>query len=198
MPPRRARAEFEIRMNRLFGSQRTSDANSPIGSGIPIGSATHWQSRDRDRRQPRHRPRDRRDARRGRHAPGRGGALARSARELAASLETRRCVPGGRSARARTAPAAVVAATVAQFGRLDLLVNNAGATKRGDFLDAVGTPTGPTASALKFFGAMRGCRAAWPHLQRLAAPSSTSSASAVEPARRSSPLAARSTRRCST
>src|SRR5262245_36661151 len=32
------------------------------------------------------------------------------------------------------APAALVAATVERFGRLDLLVNNAGATKRGDFL----------------------------------------------------------------
>jgi NAD(P)-dependent dehydrogenase (short-subunit alcohol dehydrogenase family) len=62
------------------------------------------------------------------------------------------------------APAAVVAATVAHFGQLDLLVNNAGATSRGDFL------TLPDAAwsdgfALKFFGAMRCCRAAWPHLQ---------------------------------
>src|SRR5205807_384704 len=62
------------------------------------------------------------------------------------------------------APAAVVAAAVARFGRLDLLVNNAGATKRGDFLKL------PDADwddgfALKFFGAMRCCRAAWPHLR---------------------------------
>lgn len=61
-------------------------------------------------------------------------------------------------------PARAVAATVAHFGQLDLLVNNAGATKRGDFL------TLPEADwsdgfALKFFGAMRCCRAAWPYLQ---------------------------------
>src|SRR5215831_9636043 len=31
------------------------------------------------------------------------------------------------------APAAVIAATMERFGRLDLLVNNAGATRRGDF-----------------------------------------------------------------
>src|SRR6476620_10272388 len=32
-------------------------------------------------------------------------------------------------------PTAVVAATVEKFGRVDLLVNNAGATKRGDFFE---------------------------------------------------------------
>jgi len=61
------------------------------------------------------------------------------------------------------APAAVVAAALARFGQIDLLVNNAGATKRGDFL------TLPDADwmdgfALKFYGAMRLCRAAWPYL----------------------------------
>ncbi len=63
------------------------------------------------------------------------------------------------------APAALVAAAVERFGRLDLLVNNAGATKRGDFLEM------PDADwsdgfALKFFGAMRCCREAWPHLRK--------------------------------
>src|SRR5207342_2137768 len=33
------------------------------------------------------------------------------------------------------APAALVAAALARFGRLDALVNNAGATVRGDFLE---------------------------------------------------------------
>jgi 3-oxoacyl-[acyl-carrier protein] reductase len=62
------------------------------------------------------------------------------------------------------APAAVVAAAVARFGRLDLLVNNAGATKRGDFM-ALPDADWDDGFSLKFFGAMRGCRAAWPHLQ---------------------------------
>ena len=58
---------------------------------------------------------------------------------------------------------ALIAAAVARFGRIDLLVNNAGATKRGDFLSL------PDADwhegfGLKFYAAMRLSRAAWPHL----------------------------------
>jgi len=34
-----------------------------------------------------------------------------------------------------SAPAALAAATVARFGRIDILAANAGATKRGDFLE---------------------------------------------------------------
>jgi 3-oxoacyl-[acyl-carrier protein] reductase len=63
-----------------------------------------------------------------------------------------------------TAPAAAVAATVDHFGRLDLLVNNAGATARGDFL-GLSEEAWQDGFALKFFGAMRCCRAAWPHLK---------------------------------
>jgi 3-oxoacyl-[acyl-carrier protein] reductase len=61
------------------------------------------------------------------------------------------------------APSAIVAATMANFGRLDVLVNNAGATKRGDFL-ALTDSDWADGFALKFFGAMRLSRAAWPHL----------------------------------
>src|SRR5215470_1991596 len=59
--------------------------------------------------------------------------------------------------------AAVVDATVKRFGRIDLLVNNAGATKRGDFFELTDADW-DDGFALKFFGAMRLCRAAWTHL----------------------------------
>jgi NAD(P)-dependent dehydrogenase (short-subunit alcohol dehydrogenase family) len=61
--------------------------------------------------------------------------------------------------------ATLVAMAVEVFGRLDLLVNNAGATKRGDFLELT---DGDWADgfALKFMGAVRMARAAWPHLRR--------------------------------
>ena len=61
------------------------------------------------------------------------------------------------------APSAIVAATMANYGRVDVLVNNAGATKRGDFL-ALTDSDWADGFALKFFGAMRLRRAAWPHL----------------------------------
>jgi 3-oxoacyl-[acyl-carrier protein] reductase len=58
----------------------------------------------------------------------------------------------------------VVAATIAHFDTLDLLVNNAGATKRGDFLE-LSDADWDDGYRLKFFGAMRCSRAAWPHLR---------------------------------
>ena len=59
----------------------------------------------------------------------------------------------------------VVDATLEKFGRLDILVNNAGATKRGDFLTLTDEEWAD-GYALKFFGAMRLSRAAWPHLMK--------------------------------
>lgn len=58
----------------------------------------------------------------------------------------------------------VVAETIRKFGRIDLLVNNAGATKRGDFLTLTDEEW-QDGFALKFYAAMRLSRAAWPHLQ---------------------------------
>jgi NAD(P)-dependent dehydrogenase (short-subunit alcohol dehydrogenase family) len=58
----------------------------------------------------------------------------------------------------------IVVSTIKKFGKLDLLVNNAGATKRGDFL-ALTDQEWADGFALKFYGAMRLSRAAWPHLQ---------------------------------
>lgn len=58
----------------------------------------------------------------------------------------------------------ILAATIEKFGKLDLLVNNAGATKRGDFLQLTDEEWAD-GFALKFFGAMRLSRAAWTPLQ---------------------------------
>ena len=58
----------------------------------------------------------------------------------------------------------VVAVTIERFGKLDLLVNNAGATKRGDFLKLTDDEW-TDGFALKFYAAMRLSRAAWTHLK---------------------------------
>lgn len=83
--------------------------------------------------------------------------------ELAKSLSTE-CLTHAADLREPAAPAEVVANAVARFNQIDLLVNNAGATQRGDFLTLSDELWGD-GFALKFFGAMRCCRAAWPHLK---------------------------------
>jgi 3-oxoacyl-[acyl-carrier protein] reductase len=93
-------------------------------------------------------------------------AVARSKDQLetlAASLPTD-CLAQAVDLRQPSAARTVVDATVARFGRIDLLVNNAGATKRGDFFELTDADW-EDGFSLKFFGAMRLCRAAWPHLE---------------------------------
>jgi len=66
--------------------------------------------------------------------------------------------------RADDAAPRVIDFTQAGYGQIDLLVNNAGATKRGEFFDLT-EEDWADGFALKFFGAVRLTRAAWPHLQ---------------------------------
>jgi 3-oxoacyl-[acyl-carrier protein] reductase len=61
--------------------------------------------------------------------------------------------------------AQVVEAAVAKFGTVDIVVNNAGATKRGDF-ESLTDDDFIDGFALKYYGAVRMTRAAWPHLKR--------------------------------
>ena len=83
--------------------------------------------------------------------------------ELASTITTKSLVQAV-DLREPDSPARVVAATVEHFGGLDLLVNNAGATRRGDFLE-LSDADWDDGYRLKFFGAMRCARAAWPHLR---------------------------------
>jgi len=62
------------------------------------------------------------------------------------------------------APQMLVDFALAQYGRLDIVVNNAGATKRGKFLELTDAEFAD-GFELKYFGAMRVSRAAWRHLK---------------------------------
>jgi 3-oxoacyl-[acyl-carrier protein] reductase len=53
---------------------------------------------------------------------------------------------------------------IAKFGRIDIVVNNAGATRLGDFFELTDADWAD-GFALKFFAAVRVTRAAWPHLK---------------------------------
>ena len=63
------------------------------------------------------------------------------------------------------APQALVKAAVGAFGAIDIVVNNAGATRRGDFLE-LSEADWEDGFELKFFGAVRLTRAAWPYLKQ--------------------------------
>ena len=63
------------------------------------------------------------------------------------------------------APAGVVNAALAAYGGIDSVVNNAGATKHGDFFE-LSEADWSDGFALKFFCSVRLTRAAWPHLKQ--------------------------------
>ena len=62
------------------------------------------------------------------------------------------------------APARLADFAMERAGRIDIVVNNAGATRRGDF-ETLTDDDWSDGFALKFFGAVRLTRAAWPHLK---------------------------------
>jgi 3-oxoacyl-[acyl-carrier protein] reductase len=66
--------------------------------------------------------------------------------------------------REEDAAARLVEFAVRETGRIDLVVSNAGATKRGEF-EALSDADFQDGFALKYFGAVRLTRAAWPHLK---------------------------------
>jgi NAD(P)-dependent dehydrogenase (short-subunit alcohol dehydrogenase family) len=62
------------------------------------------------------------------------------------------------------APARLASETVRRFGRIDIVVNNAGATQRGDFLTLTDAQF-IDGFALKYYCSVRLTRAAWPELK---------------------------------
>lgn len=62
------------------------------------------------------------------------------------------------------APQQAVEAAAGTLGGIDILINCAGATKRGNFFELTDADW-LAGFGLKFFGAMRMTRAAWPHLK---------------------------------
>jgi 3-oxoacyl-[acyl-carrier protein] reductase len=87
------------------------------------------------------------------------GEVARSieiAKGVAAALPLDLRSPGS--------PAALADFALETFGSVDIVVNNAGATKRGEF-HQLSEEDWADGFALKFFGAVRLARAAWPRLK---------------------------------
>jgi NAD(P)-dependent dehydrogenase (short-subunit alcohol dehydrogenase family) len=97
-----------------------------------------------------------------------GARVVLCARSEALLAENARRIPGSASIaldlRETDAARQLVVFTLTRFGCIDIVVNNAGATKRGDFLALTGEDFAD-GFALKFFGAVRVTREAWPHLK---------------------------------
>ena len=87
-----------------------------------------------------------------------------------ASVEREITAAGGaacslpRDLRVPDAPSQLVDFAIARYGRVDIVVNNAGATKRGDFLE-LSDDDFVDGFALKYFASVRLVRAAWPWLR---------------------------------
>jgi NAD(P)-dependent dehydrogenase (short-subunit alcohol dehydrogenase family) len=62
------------------------------------------------------------------------------------------------------APGALAQTALGAYGAIDIVINNAGATRRGEFME-LSEADWMDGFALKFFGAVRLVRAAWPHLK---------------------------------
>ena len=101
-----------------------------------------------------------------------GGRVVLCARDENLLHETVRQIEGSGGAaaslaldlRAPDAGARLAAFAKSTYGGIDVVVNNAGATKRGEFLELTDADW-EDGFALKFFGAVRLTRAAWPHLK---------------------------------
>jgi len=95
---------------------------------------------------------------------------ARNTEELASAVAEIKST-GGRTAalpldlRIPENPAKLVQFAADQFGAIDIVVSNAGATKRGEF-EELTEEDWNDGFALKFFGSVRLARAAWPHLKK--------------------------------
>ena len=80
------------------------------------------------------------------------------------SAKGRRAAVSAQDLRQRDAAATLIEQVKREFGGLDILINNAGATKRGDFLDLTDADW-EDGYALKFFAHVRLARTAWPLLK---------------------------------
>jgi len=83
--------------------------------------------------------------------------------EVAKSCDSE-VIPVALDLRDEASPQQLIKIAADHFGRIDVLVNNAGATKRGDFLELTEADW-KDGFDLKFFSTVRCTRAAWPHLK---------------------------------
>jgi len=89
--------------------------------------------------------------------------LERTAEEIAKAGGKSTSFPGDLSR--PEAPAALVQAALDSYGQVDIVVNCAGGSKRGNILDLEDRDW-ESALSLKLFGALRLIKAAWPHLAK--------------------------------